>query len=399
MQNKISGGKSFLITIAILLFGIFVEYIIPFQLINNFTFPSTLFLGLILINLIIISYFLFRNYLFVKWLVSIPAAIGSISLLIFLGLLMGFIPQNENFNSFLGINNIINTWYFSFTILYLLFSLGFVTIKRIIPFSIQNIGFILNHLGLWIIIFIATVSSNDIKRLNVVIHKNQIQNIGTYNNSEYELPCSFELQNFDIEFYNPKLQIRDIKNNRVIISNISIIKDDSFILETDSLKIKIKDLLPNAVPGIDSFVKSDYKDNIYAIKLEVISIDDTIKGWLSTQSRLFRSAKLIIDDKYELSLSKQEAKKYQSKVIVRTINQDIDTVSIEVNKPYNYRSWNFYQLSYDEKAGKWSEYTVLEAVYDPWISILYFGIFMLLAGCIYIIWMGNKKTSASIDKN
>ena len=42
--------------------------------------------------------------------------------------------------------------------------------------------------------------------------------------------------------------------------------------------------------------------------------------------------------------------------------------------------------------GKWSNLSVLELVKDPWLPLIYIGIFMMIAGAFYMFWMGNKIT-------
>ena len=39
--------------------------------------------------------------------------------------------------------------------------------------------------------------------------------------------------------------------------------------------------------------------------------------------------------------------------------------------------WKLYQVSYDVRKGKWSEYTIIEAVKDPWLPLVYIGFYML----------------------
>jgi hypothetical protein len=52
--------------------------------------------------------------------------------------------------------------------------------------------------------------------------------------------------------------------------------------------------------------------------------------------------------------------------------------------------YSLYQLSYDENYGKWSAISVIEAVKDPWLPAVYLGIFMMLAGSVYLFWKGNE---------
>ena len=94
------------------------------------------------------------------------------------------------------------------------------------------------------------------------------------------------------------------------------------------------------------------------------------------------------------SVNVQEVKKIGnekfSSDIVFSHNQESDTATIEVNKPYKIKGYNIYQLSYDEQMGKWSRVSVVEAVKDPWLPVVYFGIFLLLGGAAYLFWIGNE---------
>lgn len=86
-----------------------------------------------------------------------------------------------------------------------------------------------------------------------------------------------------------------------------------------------------------------------------------------------------------------EAKKFSSAVNVYYKDGQGEKANIEVNKPFATSGWKIYQLSYDEKFGKWSELSVIELVRDPWLPVVYTGIFMMIAGAIYLIFKGNKK--------
>ena len=65
-------------------------------------------------------------------------------------------------------------------------------------------------------------------------------------------------------------------------------------------------------------------------------------------------------------------------------------LTLEVNKPYKYQGWKLYQLSYDDTMGKWSNLSVIEAVRDPWLPLVYTGILLLLAGAAYLFWIGRE---------
>jgi hypothetical protein len=53
--------------------------------------------------------------------------------------------------------------------------------------------------------------------------------------------------------------------------------------------------------------------------------------------------------------------------------------------------WKLYQLSYDERFGKYSPTSTIELVKDPWLPVVYLGVFMMIAGAIYLFFIGNVK--------
>ncbi len=84
-------------------------------------------------------------------------------------------------------------------------------------------------------------------------------------------------------------------------------------------------------------------------------------------------------------------KRFASDVVVRgKSGKDIAAV-IEVNKPLKVDGWKMYQYDYDSEAGTESRFSVLELVKDPWLPLVYAGIFMMLAGALLMLVTGFKR--------
>ena len=64
---------------------------------------------------------------------------------------------------------------------------------------------------------------------------------------------------------------------------------------------------------------------------------------------------------------------------------------IEVNHPISVGGWRIYQLSYDERMGRWSDLSVVELVSDPWLPVVYVGIFLLIAGGVALLFEVKKN--------
>ncbi len=100
---------------------------------------------------------------------------------------------------------------------------------------------------------------------------------------------------------------------------------------------------------------------------------------------------LPLDQHNYLVMAFPEPEKYSSDIIIQSQDGTELPITLEVNKPFKYEGWELYQLSYDDTMGKWSRLSVIEAVRDPWLPVVYTGIFLLLAGAVYLFWIGREK--------
>lgn len=84
-------------------------------------------------------------------------------------------------------------------------------------------------------------------------------------------------------------------------------------------------------------------------------------------------------------------KRFASDVVVKGKSGKDITAVIEVNKPLKVDGWKMYQYGYDEEAGTESQVSILEIVKDPWLPLVYAGIFMMLAGALLMLVTGFKR--------
>ena len=65
--------------------------------------------------------------------------------------------------------------------------------------------------------------------------------------------------------------------------------------------------------------------------------------------------------------------------------------TVDVNKPVEVEGWKIYQYGYDTQMGAMSQVSILELVSDPWLPLVYTGIYMMLAGAICMFLKGKSK--------
>ena len=76
--------------------------------------------------------------------------------------------------------------------------------------------------------------------------------------------------------------------------------------------------------------------------------------------------------------------------ILTKTGKNIQT-TVEVNKPVEVDGWKIYQYGYDTQMGAMSQYSILELVSDPWLPLVYIGIYMMLAGAVCMFILGGRK--------
>ena len=391
--------ESFLIVLELLLLGFIAEVLSGKGGFTGISWPFNLITGIFLIIFIVIIHLIFRKHPVVKWLSSVPAAISAITFFTFLVLLMGFIPQGDPYAHpvirSLGLNHVKNSWVFVFSAVYLLTCLGLVALRRVRPWNRKNIGFLLNHTGLWIALAAGGLGAGDLRTLAVELHEES----GYTNQASdqymviHKLPFSIKLIDFRIDEYLPKIGVFSITSGELISSDGSTVftVDREGPIEFGNWTININKYIPDAISDSGNYIPSDMEGAAPAAFIEVKHVlsDTLLQGWLSSGSYIMPAKYIILDNEHVMVMLKPEAERFCSEIVVDNGVRH-DTILLEVNRPYKVRGYNLYQLSYNEKMGKWSKTSVIEAVKDPWLPYVYIGIFMLLTGAAYIFWVGNE---------
>ena len=88
-------------------------------------------------------------------------------------------------------------------------------------------------------------------------------------------------------------------------------------------------------------------------------------------------------------------KRFASEILILTkTGKNIET-TVDVNKPFEIEGWKIYQYGYDTQMGAGSQTSILELVSDPWLPLVYTGIYLMLAGAVCMFITGGKKNCKS----
>jgi len=393
--------EGFIVGLGLVLIGFLLEIATNGRGVKLMSWPVNGIIGVVFVNILIGLHLFFKSNPIIKWLSTIPAAITASCMLTILVLLLGLTPQDEasapQIIRKIGLSHLTTSWTFALIMLYFMTSLGFVTLRRSAKLTRKNMGFLLNHLGLWITLFAGIMGSGDLKRISMELSEGgHFSNTALGSNNQiFKINLSLKLIDFQMEEYPPKLAFVDTIEGKVISERGSnLLAAQKGVKETiNGYQIEILDYIESAIQdSTGEFSPKKFYGAPIAIKVKVSGAKLAEKtGWISCGSFMFPPIPMTLNSKLALVLLEPEAKKFSSTMEYMTKDGKHDTMLIEVNKPVKIGGWKIYQSSYDSEKGKFSEISIIELVNDPWLPLVYFGIFMMMAGAIYLFWIGRSK--------
>nr|MCR4765043.1 cytochrome c biogenesis protein ResB [Bacteroidaceae bacterium] len=162
-------------------------------------------------------------------------------------------------------------------------------------------------------------------------------------------------------------------------------------------KVEVLEVLDEAQPIMtaDSTYYEEWHQSgaLTALYVKATTVDGarSVEGWITSGSYMFPYQLLKVTQHQYIIMAEREPQRYRSQVEILTKSGKRIETEILVNQPYSLSGWKIYQLSYDSTRGKWSEISVLELVHDPWLPYVYFGIYLMLAGAVIMLFTAQRK--------
>ncbi|HBO25203.1 cytochrome c biogenesis protein ResB [Culturomica sp.] len=370
------------------------------------SWPVNIILLLVyIIVLVMVSGLSGRIYLF-RWLGSYAAAVTSLAAVVVMTVIMGLIRQTgpqtvSGVAPWLGFSQMLSAWPFALLFTWLITVLGLTAFRHLYPFRWRNIPFLLNHLGLFVAVVAAVLGNADLQRLKMttVVGKAEWR---AYDEAgqQSELPLAIELQHFTIDEYPPKLMLIDNGTGKVLPEG----KPEHLLLGAGEQEGQLADWRIRVVRQMAESARVATEDTVkfvafhsigatYAVYIEADNRLTGVRreGWVSCGSFLFPYKALRLDEQVSLVMPEREPQRFASDVKLYTQSGRKLEAVIEVNRPLTVEGWKVYQLSYDESKGKWSDISVFELVRDPWLPLVYIGIWMLIAGAVWMFVTASKR--------
>lgn len=410
-MHETNQNKSFIpalfITTSLLVVGFLLEVVLTSQAQFNILWPINAIIGIGFLLVTTVFHFLFKHEQWFRYLRSTQNSIVIIGAYLLLVIIMGSFTQVDamasNWVRKFGLSHITSSWPFILLNVYFLFVLALVTLQRFRPFNLRNIAFVANHVGLWIVVATVGLGVGDLQRLRMSVDTNDAKPIwyASHQKDTIELPLAVRLLHFEIEEYMPKLTLVDNKTGQVVAGQgKNMLEVEVGAKSTiNDWEITILKYLPESSEVGNAFYRVNELGAAPAAFVQIKTDTKTDSSWVSCGSFNRVPFSFKLDSTYSLVMTVPEPKKYQSEVIIYTPQGEKDTVLLEVNKAHTVNGYKLYQLGFDEKYGKWSTTSILEVVHDPWQPLVYFGIFMMLAGAVYLFFWGAKANNSLKGSN
>jgi ABC-type transport system involved in cytochrome c biogenesis permease subunit len=183
----------------------------------------------------------FSESRFVRWFTGVPMSVCLISALGVLALIMGLTPQGAApaggvaaVAARLGFNAMTTSWPFVLVYYTMLLSLGALAARRVADalaarrFGFGDLGFHLNHIGLWLVLMAAGLGNADMRRYTVRVDEGTGATMGYDSATGHprHLPVEVRLHDFVMEEYEP-LNPGDAPKPRRYASDIELTRLDN----------------------------------------------------------------------------------------------------------------------------------------------------------------------------
>lgn len=408
--------EGFIVAGGIVLAGLLLQLLLGNIRPADFGSPVNITVGALFVAGLLCCHFLLRDNHVVRWLSGVRSTVPALLVMLLFTVILGLTPQfsvyepqeqlPNNIFSRMGWYRMTTSWAFVFLSFYILVILGLTVLRKTRKSqSWRLIGFYLNHVGLFFALGGGLLGSGDMQRYTMtVVEGNTEWRAHDALGNLKELPVAIELDTFIIEEYPPKLVVIDNRTGKILPVN----RPESYMFERlgkstqlNGNTVEVLAYIPQAAVVRDSAFTSvvpmlmDGAATALKVRVTNPSLKAPVEGWVSNGSYLFPYQVLYIDETSSVAMPVQEVKKYTSQVTVFTEAGHRKKANIEVNKPLSIEDWIIYQYGYDEKMGRYSKTSVFELVRDPWLPLVYTGIFMLLAGALFLFIAGPKKNRKS----
>jgi hypothetical protein len=386
---------SMLITICLLVLSLILQLIFGNIEIATFRFPINMMVLFELVVVILALHLFLRKTAIIRWLSSASAAISAILFFSIWVIIMATIPQNPKGILIFNLNDVVYTWMFATSVLFLLIALGLVVLRRITPLNLKNCSFLINHIGLWLTLSAGILGVADRSELMMQVYEKQMIWYGQDKNRKtVELPLAIRLEDFVMKSHPPKIALIDTIGKPYKATGDQLSEVTGVEVKTiDKYQISILQYFPDAKWNGVKFINAPGMPAVAPAALVNISDGRSQSEdiWIASGSYSQFPVAYPLEKNKLLALLPPEPSYFGSKVTLYS-QSDSSAVSkiISVNQPVSCEGWTIYQYGYDNQLGNDSQYSTFMLVKDPWLPVVYIGIIMMMIGALLLMFTKIK---------
>ncbi|WP_143813304.1 cytochrome c biogenesis protein ResB [Parabacteroides provencensis] len=338
-----------------------------------------------------------------RWFTSVEMSVTLIVAFVLGSVIMGLVPQaSAKSVTPLGLDAMTRHWAFVFIYSLLLIALGGLIVRRLKRFNRRDWGFYFNHIGLWLFLSASGLGYADMERYVMYVAEGETEwRVYDEQKNVKELPIAITLNDFDMDYYPPKLAVIDKTTGDLLpVGKPHFLQIDKDMPSgtLNGWQVKVDRYIHQAVRGSDStYREAPMPGATAAVRVTASKNGTTHSGWIcgGNQAQLFMT--MPLDEQTSLVMTVAEPRIFTSDIEVFTQSEKHLKTVLEVNKPLSVDHWTIYQHGYDNNAGRLSAYSSFELVYDPWLIPVYVGIVMMMIGSVAMIWRGKERKEAVHD--
>ncbi len=310
-----------------------------------------------------------------------------------LTLLFGLIRQDGaggGIIKLLGFAQMKSSWVFNVFLFYFTTVVGIKAIDDIRNFKKQKLHALIMHVSFFAILFAGIFGSGEKTRVRLKAIQGEPINIGTTNDGKrVELPFVVRLKEFSLEEYPPQVHLLSDDN---LSKEKIVLEDDKSRGMLGKWSVECVEYIEMAgqKPGDSVYIPMNHVGATSAARIRATDGDETVEGWVSCGSHIFKAATLLLPDGGAFIMPRREIKKYLSEVeVINDGNKEIFNIS--VNNPATVGAWKIYQSGYDETRGQWSTISVLECVKDGWYPVAHVAMWLILMAGLFTLLLNRKS--------
>jgi len=390
---------------------------------RTFLWPANLVALLLLVCLLLFLHVGREKIYFARFMATPQMAVPVLVAVTIVTVVMGFTRQvssNVEPTDPLGLSKMLQCWPFVLEYVLMTMVIGMTTLKQISAFKVQRIPSLMCHVGLFVFLTCGTLGNADMQRLKMFCENGKPEWRGLDENQNVvELPLAVQLNKFDIKEYAPKLMLVNDSGRALPIEKPATMTaglnakgqlmdwqvEVTQYME-DAMPVALDNMARNMQGEMSQMIRMDSLGSLLSkdgyrpsntpgaatvVRVKATRGKEVKEGWVSTGSYRFSGPTLQLTPEVRLAMSTREPERFSSDVDIFTQDGNARKAVITVNNPVTVEGWKIYQYSYNEQMGKWSTYSVLELVRDPWLPAVYTGLYLILAGAVGIFLSANRR--------